>query len=246
MNADTRARSGRWFWALLLILLGTCFLLDNLDVMPAGRLVRTWWPLLLVLLGIKAMLPPRPHVISGGVIAAVGTLLLLEHTGVIHGSLWTYLWPSLLIFAGLWLLVRPRPRRPTVVRCAGEATTPPPPVDRHPLDLDIAAVFSGFDRTVESSSYRSGKVTAVFGSARVDSSRVTFAGPEAHLEAAAVFGHVELRVPGHWRVVVRADSVFAEVEDRTVPPTGEETPPVLYLKADVVFGGLRILPARVS
>ncbi|WDS36442.1 DUF5668 domain-containing protein [Pseudoxanthomonas sp.] len=44
--------------ALVLIVLGTLFLLDNLgfSTFDAGHLISTWWPLLLILAGVNLLL----------------------------------------------------------------------------------------------------------------------------------------------------------------------------------------------
>ena len=45
--------------ALVLIVLGTLFLLDNLGLgVDAGRLLATWWPALLIAAGIGKLLLP--------------------------------------------------------------------------------------------------------------------------------------------------------------------------------------------
>jgi len=45
--------------ALVLIVLGTLFLLDNLGLgIDAGRLLATWWPALLIAAGIGKLLLP--------------------------------------------------------------------------------------------------------------------------------------------------------------------------------------------
>ena len=46
--------------ALVLIVLGTLFLLDNLGVadIDAGRLIGTWWPALLIAAGVGKLLLP--------------------------------------------------------------------------------------------------------------------------------------------------------------------------------------------
>ena len=51
--------------AVILIVLGTLFLLDNLGAgIDAGRLLATWWPLLLIAAGVARLVPqarnPRP------------------------------------------------------------------------------------------------------------------------------------------------------------------------------------------
>lgn len=45
--------------ALVLITLGTLFLLDNLGVgIDAGQLLATWWPVLLIVAGVGKLLRP--------------------------------------------------------------------------------------------------------------------------------------------------------------------------------------------
>lgn len=53
-----RSRTG----AVILILVGTIFLLVNLGVLPIrelARLLATWWPLILIALGAWQLLKPR-------------------------------------------------------------------------------------------------------------------------------------------------------------------------------------------
>ena len=46
--------------ALVLIALGTLFLLDNLGLgIDAGRILSTWWPVLLIAAGVGKLLLPR-------------------------------------------------------------------------------------------------------------------------------------------------------------------------------------------
>jgi hypothetical protein len=47
---------GRWFWPLVLILLGGLFLLQNFNLLP-GQVWGWFWPLLLILLGVSLLLP---------------------------------------------------------------------------------------------------------------------------------------------------------------------------------------------
>lgn len=49
-------RTGNLWWGLLLIALGVMFLLDNMNVIEFGEIVRTYWPALLVLWGIGILI----------------------------------------------------------------------------------------------------------------------------------------------------------------------------------------------
>ena len=53
MKSNSEARAcvvGRFFGGLLLLSLGTIFILINLGIIQS-RLVQTWWPLLLIVVG---------------------------------------------------------------------------------------------------------------------------------------------------------------------------------------------------
>lgn len=47
--------------AIVLIVIGTVFLLDNLGLadISLGRLIRTWWPAILIVVGLGMLF--RPH-----------------------------------------------------------------------------------------------------------------------------------------------------------------------------------------
>lgn len=47
--------------AVVLIVIGSVFLLDNLGLadISLGRLIRTWWPAILIVVGISLLF--RPH-----------------------------------------------------------------------------------------------------------------------------------------------------------------------------------------
>ncbi len=49
-------RPGNLWWGLLLIVLGVLFLLDNMNMLEFGEIVRTWWPALLILWGLSTLL----------------------------------------------------------------------------------------------------------------------------------------------------------------------------------------------
>lgn len=44
------------WWGLLLIVLGLMFLLDNMNMLDFGQVVRTWWPALLIIWGLSVLL----------------------------------------------------------------------------------------------------------------------------------------------------------------------------------------------
>lgn len=50
---------GRFFWGSLLIVFGLLMLLDRLDIISFGEVMRNYWPLILVVIGAKLILFPK-------------------------------------------------------------------------------------------------------------------------------------------------------------------------------------------
>lgn len=103
VNDEARSVS-RIVGGLLLLILGTVFLLQNFGVLHAGRL-GDYWPLILVWVGLARILTPRGRhrFASGVVILALGIAFQLDRLGV----LWIHardFWPLLLVVAGLALV----------------------------------------------------------------------------------------------------------------------------------------------
>ncbi len=91
---------------LALLGLGAVLTLDNLGVVPAGRLL-PYWPVLLILLGACRLLepPPERHLISGLLWVVVGGALLLVNLGVLPLTL-GQVWPLALVAVGLGVIGR--------------------------------------------------------------------------------------------------------------------------------------------
>jgi hypothetical protein len=87
-------------------------------------------------------------------------------------------------------------------------------------------------------------VEAVFGGLELDLSGAAITTPDrrAVLEANAVFGGIEIRIPRTWRVERESAAVFGGFDDKTVPPRPEPgfEPPTLVIRGSAVFGGIEV------
>ena len=109
MNVEAKERHKRVtaaVFGLILIGLGTLFLLDNLGVYDANR-VRDYWPVLLIGLGLPGLIAPKDAGDApwGIVLAAAGVFFLLRNLDVID---WSFrdVWPLFLVLAGVTLIAR--------------------------------------------------------------------------------------------------------------------------------------------
>ena len=88
-------------WGIVLITLGTFFLLDRLDILEVEGLWR-FWPLILIALGAAKLLSPgRDGRRGGGVwMLLVGVCALFINFDL-FGLTWGSAWPLFIIVAGL-------------------------------------------------------------------------------------------------------------------------------------------------
>lgn len=103
---------------------------------------------------------------------------------------------------------------------------------------NYSAVFGGVEVANNSQSFCGGSVNAVFGSATLDLRRCTPV-DGAVLEAHAVFGGIEIFVPGNCRLRVEGVPVFGGMDNRAMNPE-DPSLPLLMVKYVSVFGGVEI------
>lgn len=93
-------------FGVILIGLGTIFLLDNLGYVDSFR-VWEYWPVVLIGFGLASLFAPRDagDPAAGAVMTAVGTFFLLRKLDVID---WRFrdVWPMFLVLAGVALIAR--------------------------------------------------------------------------------------------------------------------------------------------
>lgn len=57
--SSNETAGGRFFWGGMLIVFGILMLLDRLDIVSFGEVIRNYWPLILVAIGAKLILFPK-------------------------------------------------------------------------------------------------------------------------------------------------------------------------------------------
>jgi hypothetical protein len=100
------------------------------------------------------------------------------------------------------------------------------------------AVMSGVNRVNASPGFRGATLTAVMGGCEIDLRQAEIASGEAVVDVFAVWGGIELKVPGHWVVVNQVVPILGGVDQksRASNPDG----PRLIVRGTVVMGGVDI------
>ncbi|MFA6457020.1 MAG: DUF5668 domain-containing protein [Bacteroidota bacterium] len=219
---------------VMIIAVGVVFMLDNLDIIYAGNILR-YWPAILIAYGISKGVQSRNSSgqLFGWVIAAVGTLMLLDRMDFIYFRVWDW-WPVVLIIIGLNFLRGSWKRKKNY--------------DDNPFQ-DVAtdsdayiknmAFMSGVKRIITSKEFRGGEISALMGGCEIDLRDADMKGNEAHLDVNVIMGGIELRVPMGWSVSVEATPILGGVEDRAYPPK-EGSTKKLVLTGSIIMGGVEI------
>jgi predicted membrane protein len=164
---------------------------------------------------------------TGLVLIALGVILQLNEMGITHLNFWD-MWPVLIIIAGVAMLWQALHK---------EA----PGVSSNP-NFDALYVFGGGDRQVNTKNFKGGTLFAVFGGYKVDFTNADIEGDQAVLDASAIFGGGEIRVPETWLVSVKGVGIFGAYEDKTrhVQPDPSRPTKTLIIRGVAMFGGIEI------
>ena len=247
----------RIVFGLILFTLGVLFLLDRLDIVEMGRLW-DYWPLVFVGVGLGKVMQPAgaPGRGSGAVFIVVGVWWLLANLGVLDHDPVDF-WPVVLILIGasiLWRAIESarHPAPPSVpppppgelappafpVASAGDGAQAPA---THDADATINAVgvLGGVGRKSAARDFRGGSMTAIMGGCEIDLRQASIASGEAVIDAFALWGGVEIRVPRDWLVVSKGLPLLGGFVDSSAPPPAPATK-VLVVRGMAVMGGVEI------
>ncbi len=233
---------------LLIIGAGVILLLDRLGV-EMNFSVWDFWPVLLIVLGLGKLLQPKPFrgVFWGLILTGVGTLFLLNNLG--HIDFWfDDLWAVLLIIIGFEILRGGffKHGRARVFCSDSDKEDGGPGVfsffsgGSHDLDSDyinVSALLGGGEYNFSNQKLKGGRASAVLGGCDLDLRGAEMEEDSMVLEANAVMGGVEIRIPSHWEVAMRGVPVLGAVEDKTKPHNPTKR---LIIKGSAVMGAVEL------
>lgn len=235
---------GGMIWGLLLIGGGLLFLLRNLGIVYFDN-IGQYWPVILIAIGGSKLLTARSghHVVGALWFFVPGVIFLLRNFSLVPYDVWGFIWPAAIIAVGLSLLLKHLYGPDWYGGGQAEPAMPiadgPAPTGSGANWLYAESVFSGVDRVITSQEFEGGKLSVVFGGAEIDLRGAATKKPVITLQADAVFGGIELKVPDAWNVEVRGSGVFGSYEDYTHKPANPDAPR-LIVKGGAVFGGVTV------
>ena len=208
------------FLGIALILLGVLFLLplvSNVEV-PLGQ----WWPLSLMIVGLASASSGNRR--GGLVVIAIAAAFLVYNLGILRFDV-SSLWPVALIAIGAAIIFGYWRFGAERVHGTGN-------------EFNVTSFFSGSNLSAASERFRGGNVSATFGSVELDLRAAAGVDGAATVNANALFGRINLRVPPDWAVDVRSSAAFGSIESKRAEPSDPRAR--LTVTGSCLFGGILI------
>ncbi len=227
--------SARFVLGLAVVALGVFLLLDNMGYVDSRHVWR-YWPLVLVAIGLGKLPGARttPERTSAVVWIVAGLVVLANTLDWLQFDLWD-LWPVGLVLIGVRMIWGTMQRSSAPASAsAGSATWDDPN-----SYFKGFAFMSGWERRIVSQNFRGGEATAVMGGGEIDLRDAKVGTSPAVIDVFAMWGGVDIRVPGDWMVTNEVQAILGGIEDGR-KERGSDPSKQLIVKGFVVMGGVEI------
>ena len=228
---------------LILIALGTLFLLDNLDFIPYEVSYYLFnWKGIMIMIG-AIFLSTKENKSPGIILMVVGGFFIMSDVLSYEFDWHWYdtrklFWPVLLIVLGLVILSR-KSKSPIVSAHVFTAETNDKDVPNDSDHINVTAVLGGGDMSISSENFKGGKVTTVMGGGTYDLSKCELAEGTQEIDVLVLMGGANFIVPSDWNVRLEVTSIFGGFSDsrKLSADTKTDAKKELLIKGTVLFGG---------
>ncbi|MEW6193876.1 MAG: LiaF domain-containing protein [Bacteroidota bacterium] len=209
---------------ILLILLGTLFVLRNLDIyFIPDELIS--WQYFFILFGLLLFFLANNKT-AGAIFIALGLFNLVPE-----------LWPLVFVFIGLYIILRRRDHHIKRVNFTHHVANEPQ--DKTQDYCDDVSIFGGGSKVFFSDNFRGGTIVSIFGGSEINLTQCKLVDGENILDITAIFGGSTILVPTDWKVEVDVLPIFGGFSDkrRKDPNIAYQPGKILIVKGLVIFGG---------
>lgn len=241
--------NNRIWLGVVLIVLGGLFVFNNFGffIFDLHPLIFSWHTIFLII-GIVLVVNHKNSFI-GYIFLGIGLIGILHHFPYFFFLDFGNLWPLIFLALGLWLLLNRGSSHHHEYHKFQNMQNMGDPQNQSQTNfssydlIDEVAVFNTVRRTIDSQNFKGGKITTMFGGAKLDFTNAKLAPGENILEVSAIFGGVNIRVPQNWKVLVNVTSIFGGFDDKRFVKTApaDENQGILIIKGAAIFGGGELL-----
>jgi len=217
---------------LIFILIGTVFLLDNLDIISWHyRRYIFQWENILIIIGAVLILN-KENVKTGGILMGIGVLLNFDDWFNLHVDIFD-LWPLVFVVAGIAIVNRNKETK--------DDKYDPNTGNLDANKINDTAIFGGGDKVVNSANFKGGSLTAIFGGSTIDLTQAKLADGRNEIDVFYMFGGSKIRVPQDWSVQLNVTGIFGGMSDRRklIDPQADGNKE-LVIRGTAIFGGAEV------
>lgn len=233
-----RRKGGNYLAGFLFIGFGVVLLLKALQIDVPDWLFN--WGTLFIAIGVVSGIKHQFRNIGWLIPTTIGVFILLnDYYPDLEIS--QFVWPIALILIGVFILLKPRKHKYRrfykgdafmYSESNGSVTGDD--------EIEASAIFGAVKRTILSKNFKGGKISSVFGGAKINLMQSEIQGT-AVLYLETIMGGTELIVPSNWDVKQEISAVMGGIEDkRPTMHVSIDPNKVLVLKGSVVMGGIEI------
>lgn len=228
---------GKYFWGIILILVGTGFLLEQFEIITFGEMFSLYWPSILILLGLIGLFDRKSSKFGNLILILIGGLLQIDRLDLVEGGAFKLAWPLLLILVGLKVIFS----RDSIVINTSNSVKKTKFRGNFTLEdsFDETAILSGIETNIQSQSFKGGKATAILGGIEIDLRGSKLHNNEAIIDVTVIMGGVDIFVPPGWRVEVSGTPILGGWSNKT-KFNNDPNAPVLKIQCFVMLGGMDV------
>ncbi|MBE6718296.1 MAG: hypothetical protein E7574_03455 [Ruminococcaceae bacterium] len=222
-------KSSSIIWGIVLVAVGVVFALNAFNVTDINVFFDGWWTLFIIVPCAVGLFTEREK--TGNIIGiAVGVFLLLCCQDILSFStLWKLLVPAVIVIVGLKMVFN---------GVFGNKATEI--MKKMKLDgkepKTGCAIFSGCELKYDNEVFEGAELTAVFGGVECDL-RNAIIEKDCVIQVTAIFGGIDIFVPGNVNVKVSSNSIFGGISNKT---SVHKSAPTIYVNGTCMFGGVDI------
>lgn len=229
------ASNGRLVFGGLLVVIGALIMLGNFDFININLSYYIFnWKSILIYAGIY-FLATRPNKNVAYVLIGLGVLFWFPSLLGANVSLGDVFWPLILIAVGYLLITRQHGSLRRSRHEEGQEQD-----IKEEGYLDHLSFFGGSVKIVQSTHFKGGNITAIFGGSEFDLTHVEMDSDTAVIDVFTLFGGTKFIIPEKWKVHSDAVSIFGGFSDKRRTSLTNAEGQTLIIKGLVILGGVEV------
>ena len=206
---------------ILFIIVGLIIGLNSFGITNINVFFDGWWTLFIIIPAINGIIADDEKL--GSIIwLVVGVVLLLGCQDMISFDIvWKLMLPLILVFLGLSIIFGGKVKEVT-----------------NNKEREFCACFGGQTVKFDGQDFKGATVNGIFGGITLDLRNAKIKDGSV-IEAAAIFGGVNILIPEDLKVEIKSTSIFGGVTDKTKAKEKKDKI-TLYVNGSAIFGGVEI------